>query len=241
MAAQPGAQLGDERMTRGGSKPNARRTLRANEASLDSYIKTSRARNAGQAGWVTPNSAERVRELVDAQICPVCGDGPFKVVAMHTNRCHGIGRYELRELCGVSKTASITAPAIHAGYVARGHAHGLRMRDDEERMEAWRGQRAAEMAQYTEDALAAWRDTDGSWAALEQLADSLGKRRSSFRGFLQKHGCAVPDGRAETRNRRTNYPERIWRACTVEGCDRRYMARGLCNMHYARMLREEKR
>lgn len=218
-------------MTRGGGKPSARRTLRANESTLNSRIKVSRAREAGQNAWVTPASAQRIRELVEAQICPICGDGPFKLVASHTNRNHGIDRYELRELCGVNRTGSITSQAVHEEYAIRGKT----VLGDPERAKALQERGAKIIADRTDTVLKAWAATDGSWAALESLADSLGRNRKQFRAFLQNHGCAVPDGRIETTRRRTNYPSAPWRGCSVDGCARQHNARGLCELHYRRM------
>jgi predicted nucleic acid-binding Zn ribbon protein len=44
---------------------------------------------------------------VEAGICPFCGRGPFTVLAGHTNKVHAVDRRELRELAGLTYSASI--------------------------------------------------------------------------------------------------------------------------------------
>lgn len=214
--------------------PKARRTLRANEASLNSYIKTTRSRDAGQHVWVTPDVPARVRELVDAQICPVCGEGPYKLVASHTNRAHGIDRFELRAMCGVNRTASITTDSVRDRYVQIGKA----ALSDRKRAEGLQAKRANNMAARAASLMAKWHRTDGSWSALERLAAEEGRNRKQLRTFLQNHGAVVPDGRAETTRRRTNYVRAPWRGCEMPGCTRRHNAKGLCEMHYQRKRKE---
>lgn len=64
-----------------------------------------------KAGTSDPESlltVERVREFLDAYLCPWCGAGPFKVVAAHTNKAHGVNKRELRERAGLSLSTKIT-------------------------------------------------------------------------------------------------------------------------------------
>lgn len=51
-----------------------------------------------------------LRGFIEAQMCPWCPKGPFKVLAKHTYRAHGIGGPELRERAGLYKRASICSP-----------------------------------------------------------------------------------------------------------------------------------
>lgn len=53
---------------------------------------------------------EVIRADVERCVCPFCGAGPFKSVAMHTNQAHGINRHKLRELGGFTTQESIAAP-----------------------------------------------------------------------------------------------------------------------------------
>lgn len=56
---------------------------------------------------VAPSDRAVSRAYVEEGLCPVCGAGPFAVVALHTQRKHGLDRYALREMLGVYKTTSI--------------------------------------------------------------------------------------------------------------------------------------
>jgi hypothetical protein len=71
-----------------------------------------------------PNQQDQAisRAYVEAGRCPVCGDGPFAVVAGHTMKKHGLDRYALREMLGVYRTTSV----CDAGHAAACRARGLR-------------------------------------------------------------------------------------------------------------------
>ncbi len=73
---------------------------------------------AGMAFPVSPPSEEAFRRHVLAGICPFCGLGPYQVIALHTNRAHSVTANELRELAGLYKGHSITAPDYHERRVA---------------------------------------------------------------------------------------------------------------------------
>jgi transposase len=65
---------------------------------------------AGTFGPVDRIEPHIVLRDIEAQMCPWCGAGPYKVLAAHTNKAHGIDRSELRKLAGLSQSASICAP-----------------------------------------------------------------------------------------------------------------------------------
>lgn len=44
--------------------------------------------------------------------CPWCGRGPYRLLAGHTNKSHGIDKYELRDLAGVAYSTSICDPEL---------------------------------------------------------------------------------------------------------------------------------
>lgn len=61
-------------------------------------------------------------------LCPFCSAGPFVVVAIHTNRAHGIDRRMLRDYIGVTYTTSICDPTHSAVASERGremHERGV--------------------------------------------------------------------------------------------------------------------
>lgn len=55
---------------------------------------------AGVKEPVFPVSQEAIREAIAAQLCPWCGRGPFAMLPVHTNKTHGVDKWELRELAG---------------------------------------------------------------------------------------------------------------------------------------------
>lgn len=56
-------------------------------------------------------SVEAWRACVLAAICPICGRGPFVVLALHTRRKHAIDKRELRARAGFFYGDSICDPA----------------------------------------------------------------------------------------------------------------------------------
>ncbi len=65
-----------------------------------------------------PKTAE-IKRYVKAGICPFCGRGAFKVLALHTNAVHGVDRWQLRELGGFGYSESICDPAYAAECAVR--------------------------------------------------------------------------------------------------------------------------
>jgi predicted nucleic acid-binding Zn ribbon protein len=59
---------------------------------------------------------------VMAGICPFCDRGPFKVLAGHTARTHGVDRLELRVLAGLTYSASILDDDTREEFSARAKA-----------------------------------------------------------------------------------------------------------------------
>lgn len=43
-----------------------------------------------------------IRRHIDAQICPWCGAGPFRMLPVHTAKMHGVDKWELRDLAGLT-------------------------------------------------------------------------------------------------------------------------------------------
>lgn len=66
--------------------------------------------SAGAYGAVVAPSKDALRAAIAAQTCPWCGRGPFKVLALHTNKEHGVDRIELRQLADLNSKSSVCSP-----------------------------------------------------------------------------------------------------------------------------------
>lgn len=75
--------------------------------SLQDAVKRARSAAAGQYGTMAAPSAASMRKFIQAQQCPWCGRGPWKVLATHTRSAHGVSAAELRDMAGLVKQASI--------------------------------------------------------------------------------------------------------------------------------------
>lgn len=70
-------------------------------------------------------SKDTVRGFLEAFMCPWCDRGPFKVVAVHVSRMHGVGPKELRDLAGLCYNETLTEPETHARRSAAGRARDM--------------------------------------------------------------------------------------------------------------------
>lgn len=59
-------------------------------------------------------TVEEAADLLRRQVCPVCGEGPWKSPLNHISRKHGIARAEAREACGLTTVESVIAPDLHS-------------------------------------------------------------------------------------------------------------------------------
>jgi hypothetical protein len=66
---------------------------------------------------------EEIRRLLEDGICPICGCGPYRVVAGHAHRVHDVDRHVLREMGHLTKSAVICDEDHHLRMVARGKAN----------------------------------------------------------------------------------------------------------------------
>lgn len=93
-------------MSRRSSRPESRGTA---VSVIAAKTKLERSPE-GQHGQVVAPTPEAVRAAIEACLCPFCGRGPFKVLALHVSQRHGIDRYELRDLAGLPKNSSVCSP-----------------------------------------------------------------------------------------------------------------------------------
>lgn len=73
---------------------------------------------AGVAESVAAPSVEAIRAHIIAQTCPFCGAGPFKMLPVHTNKAHGVDKWELREMAGFATSDALCSPEALAAMSA---------------------------------------------------------------------------------------------------------------------------
>lgn len=108
-------------MTAGKSARQPRSYHGQRESALRNDVLRRRA-PAGVAGRVLPPSVEATRRAVMAGICPFCGRGPFLVLAGHTQKVHGVDRFELRELADLTYSTSLLDERTREAFSARARA-----------------------------------------------------------------------------------------------------------------------
>jgi hypothetical protein len=84
-----------------------------------------------------PEREEAILAL-EAGLCPLCGLGPFTVVAGHVASAHGVKSSDLRRAIGISQTRRICDPAHSRAQSARGKALQEELRKTDEAMAARR-------------------------------------------------------------------------------------------------------
>jgi hypothetical protein len=70
--------------------------------------------------WVVP--IDQASDHLARQMCPVCGEGPWKSPLNHAARKHGIDRFTMRDVCGLTMRTSVVDPALSAVFAERGKA-----------------------------------------------------------------------------------------------------------------------
>jgi hypothetical protein len=66
------------------------------------------------AAWgVTPAQA---RDMLVRQMCPLCGEGPWKSPLNHVARKHGVDRHAMRDACHLTTNAVVAAPELSAKF-----------------------------------------------------------------------------------------------------------------------------
>lgn len=133
-------------------KPKPKRIADPNRAKVRSFHgATAEALRATRLAAKSPEGqAERkvsyepaaVRAAIAAQTCPFCGGGPYKVIAVHTNKSHGIDKWELREMAGLTTRDSICAPeyadrARELAVERKLHENGAKSAKNERRPQRW--------------------------------------------------------------------------------------------------------
>ena len=88
------------------------RDFRGTTAEAMRAVRAEAKPSAGQAERQVSYDPAAVREAITAQMCPFCGGGPYKVIAVHTNKSHGIDKWELREMAGLTTRVYQSSAAV---------------------------------------------------------------------------------------------------------------------------------
>lgn len=91
---------------------------------MSAKLKRERSTHEGQHGQVVAPTQDAIREAIEAGKCPWCGRGPYALLAMHTNKAHGVDRFELRDLSGLTYNTRICDPDLAARLSERSKRNG---------------------------------------------------------------------------------------------------------------------
>lgn len=159
---------------------------------------------AGLHGAVVAPSKEALRAAIESQTCPWCGRGPFKRLAGHTNKEHGIDRVELRDLAGLPRSSSVCSPESSEASRRALEARPDRMEISHKGSKAGQGigtQAAKELSAARYEADKSARDREIVEAVLsgrprKEVADAFGVRYKTVLSILRRRGV-TDDGRTE--------------------------------------------
>lgn len=84
---------------------------------------------AGGMVDAVPPSQDAVRAAIGEGKCPFCGKGPYKMLPVHTNKIHGVDKWELRDLAGLSATESLCLPEALEKMSVKAKAHWPEVKD----------------------------------------------------------------------------------------------------------------
>jgi hypothetical protein len=196
--------------------------------------------------------------MLERQICPVCGQGPWVSPLNHASRKHAINRHVMRDICGLSTNDKVTEESAREAWRANGRAKSDTLRRNADQVRGKRGRtqrrtRAFERSlqnsglmrwldEHPEEA-AAMRaefrsrmespEAQAKWAAsmarVRAEREYTDEERAAFRARMQD-----PEIERKRRVRRESVRTLV---CKVDGCERPHVAKGLCKMHWSRSQR----
>jgi hypothetical protein len=155
-----------------------------------------------------PDNRDVSRAYVREGLCPICGAGPFAVVALHVQRKHDVDKDELRgrweaglSLFEIGQQFGIHSKTVREGLERLGMDLGretLRRRKNwsAEGLEQGRESHRRRMAEVQRRRVEQFNAGGGTWETVEQMARRDGVTCKSMRTALARAGADVPDGRA---------------------------------------------
>lgn len=68
---------------------------------------------------------DEARALLSRQMCPACGEGPWKSPLTHASKRHGIDAFTMRDICGVTTTQKVTDREFSERLRAKGQGRDM--------------------------------------------------------------------------------------------------------------------
>jgi predicted nucleic acid-binding Zn ribbon protein len=87
--------------------------------SVDNRLRVRRGQPAGMFGVRTPPSEDAWRMAGEDRVCPICLQGPYRLLGGHTYAAHGMSAREIKDLAGLTAKASTAAPDLGEVHSAR--------------------------------------------------------------------------------------------------------------------------
>lgn len=168
------------RRANGNFEAGAKRTRARGYRNL-SQAQRMRHAAASQAEHALPTTPEAYRRAIEAQVCPVCGLGPWTVLALHVSKTHGIGPAELRRLAGLGRKDSVCDPSFSED----------RQRLFRERIKEVPLPRPAQREGIEADRAEMQRLYEEEGLSLRQVADRFGMEKTQVGRVLKARGVVM--------------------------------------------------
>lgn len=170
------------------------------DVALSSLQEGDGMRRERRLGWVTENQqryppdqpAEDAQAALRAGVCPICGSGPFTVVAIHVAKKHGVDRFEIRAMADLPPRESICDPTHSASVSARTRRTSEAGWEEGGHLRAAQDRHLAEIAARTEQMAALFE----SGHTIKQIATVMDLHGNSVRNWLHRLGY-VTDARTK--------------------------------------------
>jgi len=196
-------------------------TVKAFRGTTSEALRAKRLNEKKPAGQQDDNrlvsyDQHSVRAALDAQLCPFCGAGPYKVVATHASMSHGVSARELRKYAGLPQRSSICSPEN-----SQRRAEILNGRPDRDEMTRRGNARSVEEGSHHEATAArsAMRKADsaerdqlvlrlfGEDELLRDIAEKVGVARNTVKKILERNGINLD---ARTRRAQVASEKALW-------------------------------
>lgn len=209
------------------------------------------------AEWgVTPDEA---RAMLERQMCPVCGEGPWKSPLNHVSRKHAINRHVMRDVCLLSTHEKVTDEESRARWSSNGRAQVETLTANSDRARGTSGRKMRMTAAFRATLgqnLQRWMDENPNEIAamradfrsrMESPA-ALEKWRTSMERVWAEQGEKWTDEERAAFRERMSAPDVVAKreaaraegttlVCTLDGCEQPHLARGYCITHWNRWNR----